>query len=323
MSFSNSVLKLDCASEVERITGFIRRYIRQVRRKGAVVALSGGIDSSVVVALCARAVGAARVHALLMPEKESDSLSGSLAMQVVECCGVAWSEEPIQGLLDGAGCYERRTAAIRKVVPEFDEDWKCKVTLPGILEGEAYRIFHLVVESPDGERREVRLNLEAYLGILAANSFKQRSRKMLEYYYADRFHYVVAGTPNLLEYDQGFFVKGGDGLADLKPIAHLYKSQVYELAAFLELPEEVQRRTPTTDTFSLPQTQDEFYFALPYREMDLCLYALNHGIPASEVAPVVGLTAEQVKHVFADIRAKREATRYLHMGPAVMENPPA
>jgi NAD+ synthase len=102
------------------------------------------------------------------------------------------------------------------------------------------------------------------------------------------------------------------------PIAHLYKTQVYQLAEYLEVDEEIRHRPPTTDTFSMPQSQEEFYFALPYHLMDLCLYALNHAIPLDDVAEVTGLTAAQVKMVFRDIDAKRRATRYLHARPALV-----
>jgi NAD+ synthase len=178
------------------------------------------------------------------------------------------------------------------------------------------------VESPEGKQQKVRLPHKAYLEILAANSFKQRVRKTMEYFYADKLHFAVAGTPNRLEYDQGFFVKNGDGSADIKPIAHLYKSQVYQLAEFLGLPEEICGRSPTTDTFSLPQSQEEFYFSLPYREMDLCLYGKNHGVPARDVAPVVNLTTEQVERVYQDIDAKRTATSYLHRKAQLVEEVP-
>ncbi len=163
------------------------------------------------------------------------------------------------------------------------------------------------------------MNTAAYLGVVAATNFKQRARKMMEYYHADRLHYAVIGTPNRLEYDQGFFVKQGDGAADLKPIAHLYKTQVYQLAAYLGVPEEIRSRPPTTDTYPMAQSQEEFYFALPYDRMDLCLYALNHDVPAAEAAETVGLTEEQVKRVYADIRAKRRATQYLHRAPLLCE----
>jgi NAD+ synthase len=164
-----------------------------------------------------------------------------------------------------------------------------------------------------------RMPAAVYLGIVAATNMKQRTRKQLEYYHADRLNFAVIGTPNRLEYDQGFFVKNGDGAADVKPIAHLYKSQVYALAAYLGVPEEICRRPPTTDTWSLAQTQEEFYFALPYDRMDLCLYGFNHGIPANDVASAVGITPEQVERVWKDIVAKRKVARYLHRSPMLVE----
>jgi NAD+ synthase len=205
------------------------------------------------------------------------------------------------------------------VVPEYGPGWKCKLVLPSILDSDRLNITRLTVQDPDGDVETVRLSLAAYLQMVAATNYKQRIRKMTEYYHADRLNYAVSGTPNRLEYDQGFFVKQGDGSADFKPIAHLYKTQVYQLARYLGVPEEICQRPPTTDTFSMPQTQEEFYFALPYDRMDLCLYAFNHGISAVDVAPVIDLTPDQVERVFKDIEAKRRATRYLHMRPLLVD----
>jgi NAD+ synthase len=176
-------------------------------------------------------------------------------------------------------------------------------------------VFSVVVESPDGERSQTRLSAGAYRAVVAATSFKQRTRKMLEYYHADRLDYAVVGTPNRLEYDQGFFVKNGDGAADVKPIAHLYKTQVYALAEHLGVPDEIRSRPPTTDTYSLPQSQEEFYFSVPYQVLDLCLYALNHGVPAAGVADAAGLSEEDVERVFKDIESKRRATSPLQEPP--------
>jgi NAD+ synthase len=230
--------------------------------------------------------------------------------------------EDIAGILTAAGCYQRRDEAIRKVIPQYTEGYKCKIVLPDQVNESAYPIFSVVVQSPQGECTKARLTLDSYLGVVAATNFKQRTRKMMEYYYADRFNYAVAGTPNRLEYDQGFFVKNGDGAADLKPIAHLYKTQVYQLAAHLGIPEEIQKRPPTTDTYPLDQSQEEFYFPLPYDRMDLCLYAKNNDIQLEEVAPVVGLTAEQLARVYRVIDATRSATRYLHRPPVLCEQVP-
>ncbi|MAZ17820.1 MAG: NAD(+) synthase [Ahrensia sp.] len=312
---SDEWLKIDREAEVHRIVSALRDQLRGIRKRGLVLGLSGGIDSSVSVALAVRAVGAKNVLALFMPENDSDPESLVLGREVADHFGVEAVVEDIGPTLQAMGCYERRDAFIRELVPEYGPDWCSKVVIASSLEGEGYNISSLVVQDPDGKLTKRRMSPSAYLGIVAATNMKQRTRKQIEYYHADRLNYAVLGTPNRLEYDQGFFVKNGDGAADVKPIAHLYKTQVYELAEYLGVPEKIRSRPPTTDTYSLEQTQEEFYFSLPYDRMDICLYGLNHGVPASEVAVACGLTAEQVDRVWADIAAKRKATRYLHLAP--------
>ena len=318
--FSPAVLELDAEAEITRIGNALRAQVMgALRRRGAVVGVSGGVDSAVVAALCARALGADRVLALLMPEHDSSPSSLDLGHLVAEKLGITAVVENIGPALESAGCYRRQCEAIRRVVPEYGAGWKCKLVLPSVVDSDRLNVTRLTVQSPDGESKTVRLTAEAYLELVAATNYKQRVRKMTEYYHADRLNFAVAGTPNRLEYDQGFFVKQGDGAADFKPIAHLYKTQVYQLAKHLGIPAEITNRPPTTDTYSLPQTQEEFYFALPYDRMDLCLYAFNGGVPAQDVASAVSLTAEQVERVFKDIAAKRRATRYLHCAPLLVE----
>ena len=311
-------LRIDEAAEVERISENIRAYARASRRKGAVVAVSGGIDSSVVATLCVRALGAQRVFALQMPEAESADETLPLSSDLIAFLGVDSAYEDISGILDAFGCYRRRDDAIRRVFPEYGPGYRSKIVLPSVTDSDSYRLYSVVVQAPDGHQSSRRLTTEAYLQIVAATNFKQRTRKALEYYHADRLNYFVTGTPNRLEYDQGFFVKLGDGSADLKPIAHLYKTQVYALAAFLEVPETIRTRPSTTDTYSLPQSQEEFYFSLPYDRMDLCLFGLNNGIAPRDIAAAAGLTEEQVGRVFRDIEQKRRTTAYLHQPPVLV-----
>ncbi len=317
---SANVLALDAAQAVDRICAAIRAQVHSdLRRKGVVLGLSGGIDSSVVAALSARAFGKERVCALLMPERESSPESTALGRLVAERLGIATVLEDISSTLEATGCYRRRDESIRSVIPEYGPGYKSKVIMPAASGQAVFRVFSVVAQAPDGRQVSARLTAEAYLGIVAATNFKQRVRKMVEYYHADRLNYAVAGTPNRLEYDQGFFVKNGDGAADLKPIAHLYKTQVYQLAEFLGIPEEIRSRPPTTDTYSLSQSQEEFYFSLPYDRMDLCLFGLNNGVPATDVAPAAGLTVEEVEYVYRDIAAKRKATSYQHRQPLLVE----
>jgi NAD+ synthase len=318
--FSRDVLRIDAAREAVAVATAIREQVLgTLRRRGAVVGISGGVDSAVVASLCARALGPERVLGLLMPERHSSDDATRLGRLVADGLGIHHLVEDLSGALNGIGCYERQVAAIRMVVPEYSDGWRCKLSLPSILDGDRLSITALTVADPQGAQRTVRLTPAAYLQIVAATNFKQRVRKMVEYYHADRLGYAVAGTPNRLEYDQGFFVKQGDGSADVKPIAHLYKTQVYALAEHLGVPAEIRERPPTTDTFSLQQTQEEFYFALPHSEMDLCLWAFEHEVAAAEAAPVLGLSPPQVERVYRDIQAKRRAARYLHATPVLLE----
>lgn len=319
MTLNLDVLKLNLAAEAERIAQRVREILsRELKRRGMVVAMSGGIDSSVSAALCVRAVGRERVFGLLLPERESSGESSARGRCLAEHLGIAWELVDIAPTLEAIGCYRWRDEAIRRVFPDYDGAWQSKIVIAGGLEGRVNH-FNLVVRTPGGEILKQRLELREYLQIVAATNFKQRIRKTVEYFHADRLNYAVVGTPNRLEHDQGFFVKNGDGSADVKPIAHLYKSQVYAMAHHLELPEEICGAKPTTDTYSLSQGQDEFYFALPYEQMDLALWAFNHEIPAEVLAAALGVTRERADLVYADIRSKRRTTRYLHAKAVLVE----
>jgi NAD+ synthase len=317
----NFLPSIDPATMVDRIATALRQQLATVlKRRGLVVGMSGGVDSSVCAALAVEAVGPKRVFGLFMPESESDPESLRIATEVAAQLGIDHVTEDIAGILAAAGCYSRRNEAIRRVVPDFTDSWRCKLSLPpDRLDADRLNITYLVVESPAGETRRVRLPATEYRQIVAASNFKQRARAMLEYYHADRLHYAVVGTPNRLEYDQGFFVKGGDGLADVKPIAHLYKTQVYQIAEHLAIPTSVTSRPPTTDTFSLPQSQEEFYYNMPTHLLDIVLHSRDEGRSVSDVAERIGFSEEQVERAYADVDQKRVTTRYLHLPPQLVE----
>ena len=317
-----NVLDLDYATEADRIAAQLREGLAsQLHRRGLIVAISGGIDSSVCAALAVRAVGAQRVLCLILPERDSDPDSAERAQLLVDHLGVNVERFDIAPALEALGCYSARDDAVRRVLPEYTRSWKMKLSIVGARQGTINR-FRLIAQDDAGVLHERELRLNDYLTIVAATSFKQRTRKMLEYFHADRLNYAVVGTPNRLEFDQGFFVKNGDGAADIKPIAHLYKSQVYAMARYLGLPERLCNAQPTTDTYSLEQGQDEFYFALPYRSMDLALWAIDHDVPAQDLGHVLGLDAAEVETVYKDIQGKRRTTRYLHLPPITLIGAP-
>lgn len=319
---NNGVLDLDYDLELENSKKGIREILsKKLKRRGLVVAMSGGIDSSVSAALAVNALGKNKVFGILLPEQDSSDDSGHRGKLLAEHLGIEYITHDIRDTLSAIGCYKWRDEAIKKTFPEYTDGWKNKITISGGTEGQ-FNHFKLVVQNPQGDIIEKRLELREYLQIVAATNYKQRIRKAIEYFHADRLNYAVVGTPNRLEYDQGFFVKNGDGSADIKPIAHLYKSQVYSMARHLQLPEEICAAIPTTDTYSLQQGQDEFYFALPYQQMDIALWGLNNNIPAKDLASYLGVTEEKAQFIYNDIHSKRVTTHYMHAKAYMIDDQP-
>ena len=320
--YEEEIINFDVDKEIEYICSTMRKSLHEVlHRKGVIVAVSGGVDSSVCAALAVRAFGTARTFLIELPEQDSDKSSQSRSSELIRQLGAEHTSHDIASVLDAIGCYKSRDEAIRTAFPEYTSDWKCKIAIRGGISGQINH-FVLIVQSPDGVISEKRLGLKAYLQIVAATSFKQRIRKTIEYYHADRLNYAVIGTPNRLEYDQGFFVKNGDGSSDIKPIAHLYKTQVYTIARHLGLPDRICNAMPSTDTYSLAQGQDEFYFALPYAQMDKALWAHDIDATDPELADFLGLSTEQSHYVMQDIKNKRKTTQYLHRPPILMRDVP-
>jgi NAD+ synthase len=303
------VLDLDSASEASWIEGELRRIVGSVlRRRGVVVGVSGGIDSALCLALATRALRPERVVALLMPDRDTPEAATRRAHRYARQLGVQVIIEDIDAPLESLGCFRRRDAAIRRLFPDLGERYRSKITVAAdLLDRDRVSYFNLVVETADGEIRSRRMPPDDYLAVVAATNMKQRVRTLLEYTHAEGRNYAVVGTPNRLEYVLGFFVRGGDGLADVKPIAHLYKAQVRALAEQLGVDQEITSITPSTDTYSLPQTQEEFYFGVSLPQLDLLLYAHEHDVPPEEVASVTGLSPTQVKRAFHDMAGKRRA----------------
>jgi len=319
--FDRAVLDIDCAVVSRQIEEALREVmVRQLRRRGVVLGISGGVDSAVCAVLAARALGPDRVVGLLMPERDFSPAGTKRAQALCKTIGIKHVLEDISSVLEKTGCYRRQDEAVQQVFPDYHSGCRFKIAVAdNLLDCDRLNYFNLIVESLDGQQRKKRMPAEAYLQVVAATNMKQRTRKLFEYYHGERLNYAVLGAPNRLEYELGFFVRGGDGLADVKPIAHLYKTQVYALARYLGVPEEICSQVPSTDTYSLPQTQEEFYFAIPYGQMDLLLYAYTHGVTASEVGQVLGLSDRQVERAYQDIVTKQRVAARLNQAPILVD----
>ncbi|MBS2100588.1 NAD(+) synthase [Carboxylicivirga linearis] len=318
-NFSRDIIKLkDIDKTINDICTKLKQDVHQeLRRRGGVIGVSGGIDSSVTLALATKAFGAENLLGVMLPEKDSSPDSKEFAQKLTAKFGVKVIEENISGALDGFQCYQRRDEAVKRVIPEFNPlADKMKIVIPEeLIRKNLPPVFHVTVIFADGTKRSERLPMNEYLQIVAASNFKQRSRMSMLYYHAEALHYAVIGTPNKHEVEQGFFVKFGDGGADVMPIGNLFKTQVYEIARYLGVPQEIIDRTPTTDTYSAEQTQEEFFYQMPFEDMDLLWYGWENGYSAAEVAPVMNLTEEAVVKIFKNFERKKKTTDYLRRPP--------
>jgi NAD+ synthase len=317
--FSKEIIRLEnVETTVNEIVNKLRQDVLYTfKRTGGVVGISGGIDSSVCLALSVKAFGSDKVLGIIMPEKDSSPESEELALKLAAKFGIKTIKEEITDALDGFRCYERRDEAVKRVFPEYDPgSYKMKI---GIRQSGLFNnlppVFSLTIIDEKGEQKDKIIPAREYLQIVAASNLKQRSRMSILYYHAEALHYGVIGTPNKHEQEQGFFVKYGDGGADVMPIGNLYKTQVYELAEYLGIPEEIIERTPTTDTYSASQTQEDFFYQLPFRLMDIYWYGYENGYTAEEVAAVMDETPERITALFRNFERKQKTTEYLRMAP--------
>lgn len=316
MNFHKGILNIDCEREIERICEFIRQYSRDVRREGAVIGLSGGVDSALSSELCVKALGRDKVFGLILPERESNPISREYALKQAAKLGIDVEIIDITPVLESFGTYRKRDEFVRQVFPDYEPHHRLKITLPpDLLARDAFNVFTLTIDDGKGGTKSARLKKDVLYGIVAATDTKQRTRMMHLYYFAEKANSFVCGTTNRSEAVQGFFVKYGDGGVDIEPIAHLYKAQVFELARHLGVVQEILLRTPSPDTFSLVVSDEEFYFRMPYETLDLLLYAWENAVSPAEAAIEMGLTEDQVKRAFRDFHSKYSATQHLRKLP--------
>ncbi len=318
-TLSYDLLNINPEIESKRLEEFVKVSVnKKLKKKGVIIGLSGGIDSSLCGAICTKALGKDNVIGIFSPEKESEDETNVLGKEIADHLDIKVIHEDITEVLSSLKCYERRNEAIRRIIPGFKDSWGIKIIQPNPITSNMLNVPIIVVRDDDNNEIKKRVDLKSYLQIVSASNFKQRVRKIIEYYHAERLNYSVVGTPNFLEYDLGFFVKYGDGAADIKPISHLYKSQVFQLGKYYKIPEKILNRIPTTDTYSLPQTQEEFYFSLPLQKMDISLYAYNNSYSFKELSTFLSIPEQIARKIFNDIKNKKNISNLLLTQPLVL-----
>ena len=317
MNFDRNSILINPKEEVDKIVEAIKYSVHNIfKKKGAVIGVSGGVDSSVVLALTARALGNDRILAVMLPEKESMIDNITFVEKLLKKINVECITEVLTDALNGFGCYKRRDMAVKEIFPEYDMTYKMKIILPNdLLDSHNLNLFYLEIISPDGVIKKKRLPLKQYLQIVAASNFKQRTRMSMLYYLAEVRNYAVIGTPNKNEHEQGFFVKYGDSGSDIRPIKHLFKTQIYQLAEYLEIPDIIIKRVPTSDTYSADQSQEEFFFRLPFDILDRIWFGWENGVSFENIADILELSVKQVENVITDIKRKISTTEYLRREP--------
>ena len=313
MKFSLDVLKINPAEETGKVADFVLEQTSRVyHRNGVIVGLSGGVDSAVMAALAVRALGSDRVVGLVLPEKESNPVSREFAVAHAGSLGIEFREIDITPTVDSVAGYASRDEFIKGIIPEYSAGCKYNIALPSdLLERAALNLYVLQVMLPDGTIKKKRLQIQQFLTITSFANIKIRSRMIHLYAEAERRNLLVAGTTNRTELILGDFCKHGDGGTDIEALAHLYKNQVYQLADYLDVTADIINREPSPDTFSLPVTDQEFFFRIPFSKIDLLLYAWEHDVPQAETASVLGLSEEAVKRAFKDFTSKNRATEHL------------
>jgi len=321
MTFNRDVFKIDAEYEAGQVEAFLLKSIRGVpKRDGIIVGVSGGIDSAVVASLSVRAVGKERVLGLILPEKESNPVSAEYARLMIDKLGIDYKMVELTDTVDSYQAYANRDKIIREIFPEFDDNYKFNIYLPqNLLESERYNFYTLRIDDGKGNQKEKRLSKKQFLCITAAANVKIRARMIALYYWGEQNNYLVAGTTNKTEFLLGDYCKFGDGGTDVECVSHLYKNQIYQLGEYLDVPKEIMKRTPSPDTFSLPVSDQDFYFRLPFDILDPLLYCWEYKVEIDKVTKGLNLEREQVERVFRDFDSKFNSTEHIRYPPAALE----
>ena len=283
---------------------FIREHVEKLEREGTILGLSGGVDSAVVAALCERAVGVKNTLALIMPDKDSTEEHVNDALSFARQLGIETRLIDITAYLKQLGTYE---LFVLNKLP-------LPAKLRGILTKKAYGFYHRKTgETPFSSSILGFKGKEFGSYLRKSNAYyriKHRLRMLILYLHAELENKLVVGAANKTEYKIGFFVKHGcDDAVDVMPILNLYKTQVRELARFLDIPSKIIEKAPSPDI--IPGIIDEEAIGITYEKLDLILLALKKEWQKVEIAKILEVEEKEVAHVM-NLVQKSEHMRKLY-----------
>ena len=318
MASQNNLLQINNVEQViNSLVDFIKKQVYEnFKKKGVVIGLSGGIDSSVIAALCVKALGPKNVLGVIMPEKESSPQSMQFAQKLAKKFEIPTKTIDITNILNSFDIYNIRNSVNKKYYSNFDDNCQYRIVVPqDLIERDGIGFPYLEIKERNKNILKIKLSYNDYLAMIAATTIKHRVRMINLYFQAEKNNFLVMGTTNKTEFVQGYYVKYGDGGVDAEPLIDLFKTQIFQLAEHLGIPEEIIKRKPSPDTWSLEVSDEEFFYRIPFHLFDVFWYHRENKLDVKIISEIFNLTDIETKRILNDQERKWNYSKHLRNLP--------